>query len=163
LRFALAQHDRRRQRVGEADLTWGGRIDTHDQRGDVVLAAMLVRESDQMTASDLEIGRTRDHLEDFFVLDHAAQAVGTEHVQIANLGVVALDIDGDLLLHAERARDDVLRQLALLLFRELGHREQVVVHQRVIARHLTDLVVADAVGAAVANVPDEHLPLSRAE
>ncbi len=54
-------------------------------------------------------------------------------------------------------------QLAPLLFRELRHGEQVVVHERVIPRHLPDLALSHAVGAAVTDVADEHLALLAAE
>ena len=47
-------------------------------------------------------------------------------------------------------------QLALLLFGEVGHREQVVVDERVVARHLAQLAAPNAVAAAVADVPDVH-------
>ena len=83
--------------------------------------------------------RFRPRRQDLVVGDHAAQAVRAEHVEVAELGVVALQIDRHVILHAERARDHVLRQLAALLFGELGHREQVVVDQRVIARQQLDL------------------------
>ena len=45
-------------------------------------------------------------------VDHAGEAVGAEDVDVARLRLVVLQVDDDLILHAERARDDVLRQLA---------------------------------------------------
>jgi hypothetical protein len=49
-----------------------------------------------------------------------------------------LEVDHDLILHPERARDDVLRQLAPLLVGQIGHRDEVVVDERVVAREKLD-------------------------
>ncbi len=54
-------------------------------------------------------------------------------------------------------------QLALLLVRQVRHREQVVVDERVVAREQLDVALAHPVAARVAHVADVHPPLLWAE
>ena len=60
-------------------------------------------------------------------------------------------------MHPERARDDVLRKIVALLARQLGHRLEVLVDQRVITRQLLDAAVAHAIAAAVTDVRHVHV------
>ncbi len=99
----------------------------------------LARSMRRLQASRMSSALAVHDLQDLVVAHHAREAVGAEDVDVARLRVVVLEVDDDLVLHAERARDDVLRQLALLLVGQVGHREQVVVDERVVARQLLDL------------------------
>ena len=124
---------------------------------------MLVGAGDEVAARLADVGGGADDAEDLVVLHHAGEAVGAEAVDVAGTRVVVLDVDHDLVLHAERARDDVLRELAALLLGEVRHRQQVVVDERVIAREQLDGAGAHAIATRVADVADVHAVLARAE
>ena len=116
------------------------------------LFAIEIRRSQQTSRS-----RSRDHhVGDLLVLDHARQAVGAEHVDVAQPRVVDVHVDLDAVLHAQRAHDDVLvREVGDLLRREVLDLD-VVVEQRVVLGDLLEPPVAPPVEPAVAHVPDDQ-------
>src|SRR5258708_5521645 len=111
-----------------------GLLDLDEYGRDVVFAATLVRALDQLSTGLADVGRDRDDLLDVIVGHHSAQAVRAENVHVSRARVVMLEVDHDMVLHAERPGDDVLGQLALLLVRQVRHGEQVVVDERMVAR-----------------------------
>ncbi len=123
---------------------------------------MIVRTGDEVAAGLADVGDGADDLQDLVVLHHAREPVRAEAVDVAGARVVVLDVDDDLVLHSEGARDDVLRELAALLLREIRHREQVVVDEGVVAGEQLDGAFTDAIAARVADVPDVHAVLARA-
>src|SRR5581483_6160085 len=135
--------------------------DADDDGGDVVLAPVLVGHGDEPAAHRLQVVAAALHdVEDLAIGDHAAEAVGAQNVDVTGLALVALEIDLDVVLHPQRARDDVLGQLAPLLVRHVRHGGEVVVHQRVVAGHLLDLAAAHAVRATVTDVAEIHAILA---
>src|SRR5262249_31084721 len=95
-------------------------LDLDENRRHVVLAAVLVGTGDQLAARISDVGVRDDDLLDLVVLHHAGEPVRAEDINVAGRRLVVLQIDHDLILHSKSARDDVLRQLAPLLLREVG-------------------------------------------
>ena len=123
---------------------------------DVVEAAVLVGGPDQLLAHGVQVVVAgRDRL-DLLVLHHARQAVGADDVEVAEGGLVDVNVDLHRVLHPERAHDDVLvRERRDLVGREVLHLD-VVVQQRVIFGQLLHDAVATPIEPAVADVPDDQ-------
>lgn len=154
------------RKPGVGDRVDGARdaLDVDEDDGDVVLAAVGVGDVDELAGAGGEVEAVGgDDLEDLLVAEHPVEAVGTEDVDVAGLGLVRLEVDDDILLHAEGAGDDVLGEVGLLLVGEVGDGGDVVVHQRVVAGEQLDLPLAHPVAAAIAHVADEDLALAGGE
>jgi hypothetical protein len=109
---------------------------------------------DETLAGFLGVRRGADDVEDLLVAEHARKAVGAEQVDVAGEGVLGLDVDLDDLHRPHGAGDDVPRQSAELLRGHVRPSVEGLVEQRVIARHLHQLAVAEAIAPAVADVRD---------
>jgi hypothetical protein len=130
---------------------WRTLLDANDLHGDVVVAAALVGEFDELLAGGLGL-RRGDDLTDLLRAEQPVQAVGAqqEDVALSELEWKQVHEHVRLLAQAAQQHAAVLRRLGL--FRgELAHFD-LQGDPRVIASDLLDLAVAHQVGAAVANV-----------
>src|SRR3569832_2668024 len=85
-----------------------GRFDAGGDDGDVVQAAVLVGQADQLLADAVQILARAGDLRDLLVGHHARQAVGAQDVDVAQAGRVDVDVDLHRVPHAQRPHDDVL-------------------------------------------------------
>ena len=98
---------------------------------------------------------------DLRVGNRAPQTVGAQQVEVARRHLVDVDVGLELVLAAQAAHDDVaVREARELLVRHLGTRGAHLLGDRMIARQLLQLAVAQAVRAAVARVRDRDLLLA---
>ena len=125
--------------------------------GDVVLAAALVGGPTSASAASSSARRERRIEPELVVRDHARQAVGADQEDVAVAAGERVGVDLDVGLGPERARDDrALRVVLGRLGRDLAAALELR-HQRVVAGELLELAVAQAVGAAVADVAEADL------
>ena len=116
---------------------------------------LAARTSDSAaSSSDRRGAQDRGQL---LVGDHARQAVGADQEDVAGAARERVGVDLDVRLGPERARDDrALRVVLGGLGRDLPAALELG-HQRVVARELLELAVAQPVGAAVADVAEADL------
>ncbi len=132
-------------------------LDAQQHDRDVVAPARLVRRRDQRLAGVAQLPVGEQDLGDQRLGDHRREAVAAQQVHVAVASPVGAGVDLDLRLRAQRARDDrALRMLDGLLGRELALADQLV-DERMVVGQAQQLAVAQAVGAAVADVRDRHL------
>ena len=124
---------------------------------DVVLAAALVRRAHELVRDLVErAGRAQDRAH-LVVRDHRREPVRADQEHVALTSRERVGVHLHVRLRPKRARDDrPLRMVLGRLRRDLAAALQLG-HQRVIARELLELAVAQAVGAAVAHVREAHL------
>ena len=131
--------------------------DADEYNRNVVAAAVVVGHLHQLLRGELEVGAERlQRHADVLVLDHVAQAVGAEQVDVARLGRVLVDLGLDGRVDAERLGDQVL---VLRVLRLLGGDQagvDLLLQQRMVARHLLEAAAAQQVQARVAEVRDQH-------
>ena len=127
----------------------------HDR--DVVLAAALVGSSDERIGGGVEVvgaAQDRAHL---VVRDHRGEPVRAEQEEVARAAGDGIGVHLHVGLGAQRPGDDrALRMVLGRLRRDLPAALELG-HQRVVARELLELAVAEAVGAAVAHVAEADL------
>src|SRR3569623_1119599 len=116
-----------------------GRFDARGDDGDVVQAAVLVGQADQLLADAVQILARAGDLGDLLVSHHARQAVGAQDVDVAQAGRVDVDVDLHGVPHAQRPHDDVLVRERLDLRRAPVLHLDVVVQQRVVLGQLLEL------------------------
>ena len=138
-----------------------GAGDLEEDDRDVVLAAARVRRVDERARRLVEVVDVHEQRLDLPVRDHRRQPVGADQVEVARLGRDRERVDVDVRLGAERPRDHrALRVHLRLLRRELAAPQQLA-DERVVVRELLELLVADAVGARVADVADRDRAVGR--
>ena len=144
-------------RCAASTLGAGRLADADDDGGDVVVAAALVRDVDELLADllDLAVGELLGQLG---LVDVGVHAVGAHQEAVAGQDVEVERVDLDRAVDADGARDRVLvllvRRALDLLAVELAAADQLV-HQRVVLGEHVALVLAREVDAAVADVRDE--------
>ncbi len=136
------------------------RIQADEQARDVVLSAVGVCALDHLASEQLEIGAPFQQLNELIIVQHPAQTIRAEQVDIAGLWSVGLEIHGHVPMHPEGAGDDVLGQIVLLLIGQVRHGLQVLVEQGVISSQLSQLAFAKAIAAAVPHMADIEPVLS---
>ncbi len=106
------------------------------------------------------VGRiAREHARDLRIRKHAREPVRAEQEAVTPGQVDLLDVDLDFGLSADGAQDLVaLRMHARFFGRQLPTPHELADH-RVVVGDLLEHAVAQAVGAAVADVRDPGLPL----
>ena len=96
---------------------------------------------------------------DFLVVEHVAQAVRAEQVEVAVYQRMVLHVQQHEVFHAQRARD----QVVVARHGRFRQREQAAVNlllqQGMVARDLLEFAAAPEVGARIARVPEHHFAL----
>ncbi len=137
----------------------GAVADAEHDRGDVVVAARRVGRDHEL-ARDLLQARPALHDALHLVLaDHAGEAVGAEQDDVALLRVDAPGVDVDVVVGAERARDDAALRVPRGLVRRQGAAPHELADERVVVRELLQRAVAQQVGPRVADVAEGDAPV----
>src|SRR5262249_44193772 len=128
-----------------------------DDHGDVVLAAALVGQIDQILAGRLEIpGLVNDPL-DRILVNLSRQSVTANHQRVHVAKRQATDLDVHVAVRPQGLQDDVAVAVGFgLFFGDLPGVDQLL-HQRLVFGGANDVIPADQIGAAVADLPEEDL------
>src|SRR5258708_7729711 len=132
---------------------WLGDPDEHPRNA--VASAVVVRRLDQLLHREVGMCLQRDEGEtDLLVLDHVRQPVGAQEIGVVGLGLVDGHLGLDRGIDAERARPQalVLRELRPSRGDETG--VELLLEERVVARHLLHGLAPQAIQARVADVGD---------
>src|SRR5674476_198500 len=132
-----------------------GRDDLYDDRGDVVDSTVVVCVGDHRVDDSLGSRRSLKELLKPPVLHHAGQAVARQEKHVADLRLTADDRRLDVAAHTDAARDHVTLRMVPCLLRGYQARVQLFLHQRMIARELPHLAVANEIDPRVAHMPNE--------
>jgi hypothetical protein len=131
-------------------------IELDDDDRDVVVAAGLVRFLRQHFACLERIGDGEQRLTNVFGTDHSAEAVGAKQERVAAPDVHEREIYLDRFGGSESLKDDVVvLERFGFFFGELPGFDELV-HQRLVARDLDELIAAQNVRAAVPDLGDEE-------
>ncbi len=132
-------------------------VELGDDDGDVVVPAGLVGALGELLASVDGLGRRAQHLADLVEADHAAQAVRAEHHHVALAQLAEGEVDLHGVGRAERLEDDVvvLERLGLFLGELAGLDE--LVDERLVARQLHQVALAQQVAPRVAHLGEEEV------
>ena len=135
----------------------GGGVDLEhvdDDDGDVVLAAGRVRGVDEQLGRALRIGLAARDALDVALAHHRGEPVGAEHDAVAGRDVERVEVDVDVGVDAERARDDrALRMRLGLLGREPALADELL-DEAVVVGDPAQRAVVQQVRARVADVTD---------
>src|SRR5262249_17238664 len=134
--------------------TFGVVLQTNNDDGDVVDAAVFIGDADQSFGRFLRIGLCLQSACDFRIGNHSSQTVGTQKKQVARKESLLFGIDFDFSLRAESAKQDALHFALLGLAGADDSGADLLRHKRVIAGQLLQSSVAKQVSAAVADVSD---------
>src|SRR6185312_2924666 len=130
-----------------------GLRDADEHRRYVVAAAVVVGRLDELLDGEAWVGTQRDEREpDLLVLDHVREAVGAEEVEVPGLRLVDVDLRLDGGIDPERARDQVLVLRKLRLLRRDEPGVELLLEERMVARHLLHRLAAQAVHPRVPDV-----------
>src|SRR2546423_5186568 len=110
--------------------------------GHVVDSAVGVGSVDQLLGGGVQSGGLLEDRLHHLVGDHAGEAVGAEHEDVAGLRLEGTDLHVDDLLLPQRAQDDVLLRERLRLLRGDLAQPEVLLDQRVVDGHALQAGVA---------------------
>src|SRR6185312_2008804 len=125
-----------------------------DERSDVIRAAILVRQIDEMLGGHAWLALAGHLTLDRSLVDIAMQAVATEQQTVPIVHGLDEEVGGDVRLCAQATGDDVAVAVAARLLLGQESDAHLLGDPRVILRDLTQLAIADDIGAAVADVDD---------
>src|SRR5262245_12162092 len=132
-----------------------------DDHGDVVLAAALVGQIDQMLAGRLEIPGLVNDPRDLVLVNLSRQAVTANHQRVHVAKGQATDLDVHVAVSPQGLQDDVAVAVGFgLFFGDLPGVDQLL-HQGLVFGGANDVIPADQISAAVADLPEENLIADR--
>ena len=132
-------------------------VEAHDDDGDVVVAAGVVRALRELLAGIERLWERTQDFANLFVTHHAGEAVRAEkeHVPLSELGVREIDLHA--VGRAERLKNDVVVLESLgLFFGELARFDKLI-HERLIAGDLHEVIAAEDVAARIPDLRKEEM------
>lgn len=134
-----------------------GILHGHADDRDVVLAARLECQSDEFGAGIRQGWRFGDCLTDQVVRHEIAQSIRTHHVDIPGLAGDFLNVHLHFVLEADGSQNDIfVCEVRRVLGFEFALVDEVV-EQRVIAAHLFDFALSDAVDSGIADMRQDEV------
>ncbi len=134
--------------------------DVEDESRDVVAPATFVGQADELVRRVRRLLEASQHRGHLVVRDLVEQPVRAEEVAVAADRVDGPDVDLNLGVDAEDARDDVALGVGVGLFLADATVPHQLGHDRVVVGQLRETAVSEEVGPAVAHVDDEQVLLS---
>src|SRR5215218_2075399 len=128
-----------------------GGDDFHDDRRDVVDAAVVVRVGDHCVDDSLGIRPRLKQLLQPLVFDHSRETVRSEKKYVAYFGLAADDVGLDIARHSDAAGDDVALRMMSRLLRGNDSRVDLLLHQRMVPCELPHFAVANEVDPRISN------------
>src|SRR3954464_1455869 len=132
--------------------------DLDDDRGYVIQPAAAVRLGDELM--HLLVRRpTRDEQRlEPAIVDHPGEPIARDEEDVAELDLATVDVGLDVGTRADAARNDVAVWVVARLLRREETGVHLLLHVRVILRHLRERTVAEQIHARVADLTDEIPP-----
>ena len=127
-----------------------------DDDGDVVVAAGLEREADQLGCGEVDRLGAEGHLDDV-VADHVGEAVAAQEVAVAEHRLQPVVVGLVVVASEQRTQQQrAVRVDAGLVAADLALVDQAL-HERVVGADLLERAVTESVGAGVAEVRERDL------